>query len=434
MNGVNVVKIKSRTGKLYIFDAIDNNFYEVEDEFFFNRASILDLGHNQDIRVDALGSRAPDDDAQKNAKTLILELTEECNMRCKYCIYDETSGRDRPHSSGTISLETALSEIDKFYERTNKERAYIVFYGGEPLIEFSMINDIVLHTSKKYGNIFKYSITTNGILLTKEKFYFFVRHDFLITISIDGPIDVNDKMRVLRNGKGTHTKVEKNILALKQEFGDYFESNVIYNCTINNENDIPRINEYFRNHESISSSAVRFAPSLNVESRISNQIINKVSMEKLRNTIKNRGQVLFGPVENNLIGSILDKIRFRKVDEKARLGKKICVPFGNRTYIRSSGSLQFCERIGNYGTISNAEEIKDSSLSLSRTFVTLKEKDCAQCFAYNFCEMCPASFIEFSEYSENLSTNKCDSYRTAVIKSLEIYVEEMESQDAHTTQ
>ncbi len=425
MKTKNLIKYRSKSGLMYIFDAISNNIYNLDDNYYFEEVSLFDLGYKNEYRENALNNNERDD----SAKTFIIELTEECNMRCTYCVFDESSNRDRNHSRKKNDITKIMSAIDSFYTRTNKQDAYIVFYGGEPLIEFEMMRDIVDYTLNNYGNVFKFSFTTNGILLTEDKFSFFVSNNFLITVSIDGPKEVNDRNRVLRNGKGTHSKVFEKLSKLKSKYPNYFENNVIFNCTINDVNDIEYINSYFSSEKIINSDSVRFAPSLDLEKRINSHILNSVSVDSVRDAIRNRDQIILQPVEKNFIGTIVDKIRFRKLDGLASSGKKICIPFSNRTYLRTNGNIQFCERIGSYGTIDKKDEseIKNYSSIFEKEFANLKMKECSVCFAYNFCEMCPASFIESGGYSNDLSESKCNNYREAVAKAFQIYIEEMEA-------
>lgn len=125
--------------------------------------------------------------------------------------------------------------------------------------------------------------------------------------------------------------------------------------------------------------------------------------------------ILFNPIEASFFGNLVNKIRHRKVDEEAKQGKKVCVPFANRTYVRANGQLQFCERIESYGLVNNdTKYLHQASFTLHNEFKLMKESDCSKCFAYNFCEMCPASFITDGQLDYSKSIAKCNQFRDAV--------------------
>lgn len=202
MSESNILRIKSEKGNMYIFDALSNNIYQIEDEEDFNSITLNDLGHRNTRRVEADTSSDVHSAVLNHAKTLVIELTEKCNLRCTYCVFDEDSELDRNHTNKSIDFKKALKSINSFYKRTSNGIAYIVFYGGEPLLAFENIVKLVHHANKISNNKVKFSFTTNGTLLTKEKFDFLVSNDFLITVSLDGNKKIHDITRVTRKGNG----------------------------------------------------------------------------------------------------------------------------------------------------------------------------------------------------------------------------------------
>lgn len=218
----NILTITSRTGRHYIFDAISNNIYETDGNCDIQEISLKDLGYTSDLRENPLSNEDGYNVVQKNAKTLIIELTEECNFRCKYCIFDEDNKQERNHSEKKLSIDCAKSNIEQFYSRTDKKEAYVIFYGGEPLLEFKMLQELVEHGNKISNKNFKYSLTTNGVLLTKQKIDFLVENNFIVTVSIDGPQNIHDLARVSKNGKATHRLIEGNLQRIKTEYPSFF--------------------------------------------------------------------------------------------------------------------------------------------------------------------------------------------------------------------
>lgn len=436
----NLLKIKSDNQRYYIFDAISNNIYELESEEDWQSLRIADLGHESDIRKNSLNFDNPHKSVTSDAKTLIIELTEACNMRCTYCIFDESDDTERNHGIKNIPEDVALKAIDDFFKRTNGEEGYLVFYGGEPLLNYSLMKLMVTHANKISNKKIKFSFTTNGISLTKEKFSFLIENDFKITVSIDGPEIIHDKRRVLKKGKGTFSIIEKNLLKLIDFNKDFYYKNIEFNCTISDFEDVPHINNFFKSSSTFKKELIRFAPVINNSTNLDESINLSITPEDLKAALNNRSSITFNsstykssstidPIQDAFIGDIIRKIKHRKLDEDAANGKKICIPFANRTYIRVNGDAQFCERIQSYELLKTQENLEEVSEKLYENFYIFKADSCSKCFAYNFCEMCPASFMKNGKFSEELSRKKCSAYRANVEKSMAIYINSMESSE-----
>jgi uncharacterized protein len=117
-----------------------------------------------------------------------------------------------------MSSATACAAIEKVFENV-PYLPEILFFGGEPLIGFATIKEAV-QASEKYcaahqAQMPVFTITTNGTLIDREVIEFFRRHNFSVTISLDGPRHINDKQRQFLSGKGTYDIVKKNIDLLR---------------------------------------------------------------------------------------------------------------------------------------------------------------------------------------------------------------------------
>jgi uncharacterized protein len=147
---------------------------------------------------------------------LVLLITQTCNLKCSYCFaksYMEIHSENR-----VMSPTTACAAIEQVF-KSIPHVSEILFFGGEPLIGFPTIKASV-EASEEYcrahqARLPAFSITTNGTLIDQEVIDFFQRHNFSVTISLDGPPHINDKQRRFPSGKATFSLVKNKIDLLR---------------------------------------------------------------------------------------------------------------------------------------------------------------------------------------------------------------------------
>lgn len=130
----------------------------------------------------------------------VLNLTDECTHRCKMCFVN-FNPRRMPFEVAEAAVKFVINnykESQKFGENNNEPS--IVFFGGEPLLEYS---SIIVPLVEKYGEQVHWSITTNGLLLDEDKVDFFRKHKVNILLSFDGDKYTQDLQRPLKNGAGS---------------------------------------------------------------------------------------------------------------------------------------------------------------------------------------------------------------------------------------
>jgi len=108
---------------------------------------------------------------ERKVPKITLQVTQDCNLRCKYCIYsEEHSQGQRSHSTKTMSWESAKRAIDFLREHSvDSPNVNVGLYGGEPLLEFDLVKKIVEYSKECFeGKELTFNMTTNGTLLTDE--------------------------------------------------------------------------------------------------------------------------------------------------------------------------------------------------------------------------------------------------------------------------
>ncbi|MBQ3226581.1 MAG: thioether cross-link-forming SCIFF peptide maturase [Clostridia bacterium] len=141
-------------------------------------------------------------------KAMCLHIAHDCNLRCKYC-FAGTGSYEGQRS--LMPLEVGKQAIDFVIKNSgNRRNIEIDFFGGEPLLNFDVVKGIVSYAreeEKKYGKNFRFTITTNGILLDEDKKKYINEHMVNIVLSLDGRKEVNDYMRTRIDGSGTYDSI-----------------------------------------------------------------------------------------------------------------------------------------------------------------------------------------------------------------------------------
>lgn len=174
---------------------------------------------NMDIRMGTLPQPFNDGKAQ----SITFCVTEECNLRCKYCYMTEKNSYHR------MTLDTAKKAVDYFLKQEPTEPAVIwEFIGGEPTLEMELIDQIsdyikyrMYVTDHPWFNNYVFSICTNGLLYHTEPVQNYIaknRTHVNISITIDGIKEKHDLQRVFADGTGSYDAVIKNIPLWTKQF------------------------------------------------------------------------------------------------------------------------------------------------------------------------------------------------------------------------
>lgn len=153
-------------------------------------------------------------------ENLMFLAAEECNMACTYCFAHQGTYGRKP---AFMSLETALKAIDLFVDEGYiSSYCILCFFGGEPLLNFDLIEKICEYAREKIRKknhiSLGFSLTTNATLLNEHNIDYMLANDFGIMISIDGPPEIHNLYRKTRNNKETYEVIITNIHQLMKKF------------------------------------------------------------------------------------------------------------------------------------------------------------------------------------------------------------------------
>ncbi|MBV9507836.1 MAG: quinohemoprotein amine dehydrogenase maturation protein [Acidobacteriia bacterium] len=142
-------------------------------------------------------------------QTLVLNLTNQCNLSCQYCYeYGQDKLATPEGKPKFMDWETAKQSVDFLFEHANRRSpAQITFFGGETLMNFPVLKQVVEYARGKANEESRsigFSLTTNATLLTPAIIDFIAGNHIGVTVSMDGPKEAHDKLRVFANGRGSY--------------------------------------------------------------------------------------------------------------------------------------------------------------------------------------------------------------------------------------
>lgn len=357
---------------------------------------------------------------------LTLQVTQRCNLRCKYCTYSGIyHNGNRTHANYDMDYDMAKAAIDFYLERSMEMNTLTFgFYGGEPLLRFELIKQCVNYIKSRVKNReIHFTITNNGTLLTPEIAEFLLNNNFSIIVSLDGSKQEHDEYRVFADGSGSFDKIMNNIKVLLDKYPDLFKK-LHFNTVLNPKNNYKHIKLYFEEDELVGSAEV-------MTTLVDNKSPEKVQFadEFYRATAYDRFK-LYLFMLNKLDIQYVSKL---VISQYAYLGQKYklfrnnietgckahpggpCIPGGKRLFINVFGEMFPCERV-----VETSEVMKIGNLKTGLNFTKainllnvgkVTEKQCKNCWALHYCSICCQKADGGDKLSDKIKIPYCTNSR-----------------------
>lgn len=384
-----------------------------EFEYYYNKYLFLkSAGFFSEINVDTLLSgRVTADLIEKHLSDLdqlVFQVTNDCNFKCKYCCFGDLYN-GIPVERKEMDLDMVKQVFDYLipFWNSKKNSSYksvisIGFYGGEPLLNFKLIEQIVEYCESLQLNnhvCFEFNMTTNAMLLPKY-IDFLVKHHFFILISLDGN-EINDSYRVDGNNQPTFKRVFANVKLIQEKYPEYFKERVEFNSVLTNKATVDDIHNFiFSNFsktpliDAVSTTDLKESE-LGAFEQISQKYDENIDLMLERGQYSSVGMELsrfFYYNLNNAYRHYAD-LMTKENELSQRIPTGTCLPFWKKMYISSTGNIMACEKIAMghiLGHISSEPFMLDFDYiaNLYNSYYDHMRMQCCNCYQIHTCPTC----------------------------------------------
>nr|WP_281392787.1 radical SAM protein [Roseospira goensis] len=365
---------------------------------------------------------------------MILNATEACNLRCRYCSFSGAYPHNRRHGTRSMTLAMAKKAAD-WYLSFDRPKYGFAFYGGEPLLVRDRIAQLLQYIKQQTDRPVSVNMTTNGTLLDAAFVDWCVAHDVVLTISLDGPQTVHDRYRVTAGNDGTFSTVFQRVRWLQENYPEWYRDHVLFNMVVAPPFRFAEIHAFITENAALfSRGKLQIAPLAGDPSAVHAALgIPSVPTADDRAEM-GRAMCHFdadlrraggsGPFLHALIGDGLLAIHKR---DSRKLGARTpshgqCIPGQRKCFVDTDGQLYMCEKVQNraIGRIGAGLD-EDEIAAFLRDYSTFLGEHCRNCWAIRLCQKCFNSIRDGDRLSEARLGDVCRGMRRGLVDKLTRY-------------
>lgn len=437
-NSNKIIQISQDAYKTIEAGSLDSSLSEINElkkAGFFDTNTVDELKHSETDNIEY--------QLKNNMTQLILQVTQNCNLRCSYCPYSCSKTVQRSHSNKAMTFDVAKKSIDLLAQNSHGvKEPTISFYGGEPLLNLKLIEQCVTYAKEVFwGKNIQFSMTSNGTLWTEQVIDFFVENDFQITLSLDGPEKIHDKHRLFTNGNGSFKKIMKYLRKAILKHGEKLYSKLSINMVMDPQNDFDEISALFEDEylNKIHLMADVIDDDLNDQENIYDESFTSKLTYNIFLALLNYFSIL-KITEISKISESVPQLMEQEYESflKTYNGLPIqsapsgpCIAGQRRLFVDVLGRFFPCERISETSEFMNIGNIEDgldyNNIKVMINIAQLTADECKNCYAFRMCDHCIKMCDENSQLSREKKLKNCSKTLDNVYYKVEtaIFVSEL---------
>lgn len=428
----------SSSGQGYVYLTQTNEILSIEKEWFdsLDERSREDTVLAELVDIGLLSNQTPEQirwsqtseqylyHIAKRIPALTLEITQQCTLRCSYCIYSGNYEGVRTHQACDMPVSLITKAIDYFAEHNAEyPTADISFYGGEALLYFDRICYAVEYARKKIQQKpLRFHISTNGTTLTEPiKKWLSQNDDVTIAVTLNGP--THDDYRKFPSGEGSLEIIMQHLRAIKKNYPNVW-NRIDFLANVSNYPELLELRKYYLKY--IGKPPLLISA---IEREGGNESIQKIIGDGFQcGPEQALAQQLFTchhdeylkPFFQGNVESVCTRTMENWMDSAIA---SCCMPFTHNLFVSAKGELAFCERTKpkqEYGNVEDGINFTAVEKAMERAMSVFQNK-CRYCWAQRLCDICYQHIHEDAFGVSYISEAFCENARNGVVKDLALF-------------
>ena len=352
-----------------------------------------------------------------------LQITRNCNFNCRYCVFTKQSKIGRSHENTNMTWDTAKSSVDFLFDHsTDTNEIFINFYGGEPFLNFDVIEKTVEYANRKFLiKPVKYAAITNGSIMSQNIIDFLITNNIVLIVSFDGDKEIQNKHRKFaESANDSFSVVYNNIQNLKNANKDYFYRNVKFNAVKFLDENTQSIYDFFCNEFGKEKETINV---INADIRGIDYFYSEVNIS---NASLESGYVYDNPERE--LEQFFDSYNDKRIIGNKWIYRSNCIPGAQHLLINTYGDFYPCERVPEIDDTKVGDLHSGFDFKKIHTLLNvhkISNEKCKKCWAIRYCKMCICHCIDPTNEKISCDTKEynCTLTKSETLKMFKKIVE-----------
>lgn len=366
----------------------------------------------------------------KQLTSITLEITQQCSLRCDYCIYSGNYKGYRTHREFHMPWNIIKKSIDYFAVHNEEyPTADISFYGGEALLCFDSICKAIKYAREKIANKpLHFHISSNGTTLTPQiQKWLSENEDVDVTITLNGWS--HNRYRKFPSGKGSLDCIMTNLQEIRKNYPRVWER-IDFIANVSSLREVWNLSKYYR--EYIGKPPMIIGSIVKIDG---NDVIKEITKKDFEDELYR--QKIYGEYVENYDSYLkpfcqvdIEEICVRPIGLQSKiLTAPCCVPFAENFFVAADGTLAFCEKVNaieEYGTIQTGLKFDKVEQAIEEALEAYNSK-CKTCWACRLCDVCFQHMLRDKSGKLYIPDEACEDVKSNLLQNLSLFCDIKES-------
>lgn len=366
------------------------------------------------------------DEMQNRLRAIVLEVTQECTLRCDYCIYSGNYEGARKHSKIYMTHGVVKQALD-FYKAHSGGRsdAHVTLYGGEALLRFDIVQYAVAYAKELFRDKdLSIRLSSNGTTLNESVVAWLLENpEVALNITINGKS--HDVYRKFPDGTGSLDVILRNVIRIRDNYPELW-NRINFLANIVTVQELLDLRKFYQ--EILGKPPVLIT---GIIAEGGNETIRDILAEEDDETAKAIAKELYiqkmDPYVKPYYHGGVTSVCARRIENQAETvtQSSCCMPFTDCLYVSAEGKLGICEKVefpSGFGNLVNGVNLRIAQNLLDNAMTIFNEK-CNHCWCQRLCEVCFKDFQIKADGTLELPESICSRMRRYIENSMKLFCE-----------